>query len=159
FRRMTRGLCSTPAARWRCATARSWPVDELLGWHSAFQLPLPPAEGTEGGKEIGMLRHVIRSRILLACTVGAALLVGVATGAAQSPQERMQALETALQTQPNDVPKLVALGRLYAETGRIPDGLKLLEKAVAIAPHDPAARVWLGSVQTQMSRTTEDLGE
>lgn len=106
-----------------------------------------------------MLRHVIRSRILLACTVGAALLVGVATGAAQSPQERMQALETALQTQPNDVPKLVALGRLYAETGRIPDGLKLLEKAVAIAPHDPAARVWLGSVQTQMSRTTEDLGE
>src|SRR5262245_7148198 len=26
-----RGLCSTPAARWRCATARSWPMDELMG--------------------------------------------------------------------------------------------------------------------------------
>ena len=106
-----------------------------------------------------MFRNVLCSRMLITFMVGAVLLVGITTGAAQSPQERMQALETALQTQPNDVPKLVALGRLYAETGRIPDGLKLLEKAVAIAPHDPAARVWLGSVQTQMSRTTEDLGE
>ena len=87
------------------------------------------------------------------------MLVGAVMGAAQSPQERMQALETALQAQPDDVPKLVALGRLYAEAGRVPDGLKLMEKAVAITPHDPAARVWLGSVQTQMSRTTEDLGE
>jgi cytochrome c-type biogenesis protein CcmH/NrfG len=49
--------------------------------------------------------------------VGAALLVGVATGAAQSPQERMQALETALQTQPNDVPKLVALGGYPLKAG------------------------------------------
>jgi len=71
----------------------------------------------------------------------------------------MQELEAALQAQPNDVPKLVVLARLYADAGRIPDGLKLLERAVAIAPHDPAARVWLGSVQTQMARTTEDLGE
>jgi tetratricopeptide (TPR) repeat protein len=97
--------------------------------------------------------------MLITFLVGAGLLVGAVMGAEQSPQERMQALETALQAQPNDVPQIVALGRLYAETGRITDGLKLLEKAVAIAPHDPAARVWLGSVQTQMARTTEDLGE
>src|SRR5262249_46046250 len=135
---MILGLCSMPAARWRCATARSWPVDELLGWHRASQLPLPPgravsggsgtgrpkpcadtvaAEGTEVRKEISMLRRVLRSRISITFVVGAALLVGITTGAAQSPQERMQALETALQEQPNDVPKLVALGRLYAETG------------------------------------------
>ena len=106
-----------------------------------------------------MISRVIHSRMLITCLVGASLLIGMTTGMAQSPQERIQALETALQEQPNDVPKLVALGRLYAETGRIPDSLKLLEKAVAIAPHDPVARVWLGSVQTQMSRTTEDLGE
>src|SRR5215468_6401083 len=105
-----------------------------------------------------MIRSIFNTRLLVASCLGASLIVSLTTGLAQSPQERMQALETALQTQPNDVPKLVALGRLYSEIGRIPDGLKLLEKAVAIAPHDPAARVWLGSVQTQMSRTTEDLG-
>jgi tetratricopeptide (TPR) repeat protein len=105
-----------------------------------------------------MFHSVIHSRMVIVSCLGAALLVSTTTGAAQSPQERMQGLETALQTQPNDAVKLVALGRLYAETGRIPDGLKLLERAVSVAPHDPAARVWLGSVQTQMARTTDDLG-
>jgi len=106
-----------------------------------------------------MRSRITRSRLLITAWIGAWLLVGAAMGAAQSPQERMQELEAALQAQPNDVQKLVVLARLYADTGRIPEGLKLLERAVAIAPHDPAARVWLGSVQTQMARTTEDLGE
>lgn len=106
-----------------------------------------------------MLRSIINPRILIASWLGAALLAGTAMGAAQSPQERIQELVTALHTQPNDVKQLVALGRLYAEIGKIPDGLKLLERAVTIAPNDPAARVWLGSVQVQMTRTTEDLGE
>ena len=106
-----------------------------------------------------MVRSIVNARVLIVFWLGAALLVGIATGVAQSLQERIQALETALQAQPNDVTTLVALGRIYAETGKIPDGLKLLERAVAIAPSDPSARVWLGSVQVQMTRTTEDLGE
>ena len=106
-----------------------------------------------------MVRSIVNARVLIVFWLGAALLVGIATGVAQSLQERIQALETALQAQPNDVTTLVALGRLYAETGKIPDGLKLLERAVAIAPNDPSARVWLGSVQVQMTRMTEDLGE
>ena len=107
-----------------------------------------------------MVRRISVPHILRVLSwIGVWLIGGMAIVAAQSPQERIQALETALHTQPNDVPKLVTLGRLYAETGRSPDGLKLLERAVAIAPHDPAARVWFGSVQTQMARTTEDLGE
>ncbi len=106
-----------------------------------------------------MIRSNFNTRLLITSWLGAWLIVSLATGVAQSPQERLQALETALQSQPYDVPKLVALGRLYAEVGRIPDALKLLERAVVIAPNDPAARAWLGSVQVQMTRTTEDLGE
>jgi tetratricopeptide (TPR) repeat protein len=106
-----------------------------------------------------MIRSIFNTRLLIASWLGASLIVSLATGAAQTPQEQLQALETALQSQPNDVPKLVALGRLYTEIGRIPDGLKLLERAIVIAPNDPAARAWLGSVQVQMTRTTEDLGE
>ena len=106
-----------------------------------------------------MLSSMINPRILIASWIGAALLAGIAMGATPSLQERIQELETALHTQPNDVQKLVALGRLYTETGKLSDGLKLFERAVAIAPNDPSARVWLGSVQTQMARTTEDLGE
>jgi tetratricopeptide (TPR) repeat protein len=106
-----------------------------------------------------MLRSSINVRVFIASWLGASLLLGIATGVAQSSQARIQELESALRTQPNDVPKLVALGRLYAETDRIPESLKLLERVVSIAPNDPVARIWFGSVQTQMARTTEDLGE
>ena len=59
-----------------------------------------------------MVRSIVNSRILIVTWLGASLIIGIATGVAQSPQERMQVLETALQAQPNDVTTLVALGRL-----------------------------------------------
>ena len=94
-------------------------------------------------------------RWCLALTVSVAVL----PAGAQLPQERIQELETALQVQPQEVRYLVELGRLYAEVGRIRDGLTLLERAVGIAPQHPGARAWLGSLQVRMARTTQGTSE
>src|SRR5713101_6632372 len=91
----------------------------------------------------------------LALTVSVAVL----PASAQSPQARLQELEAALQAQPQEVKYLVELGRLYAEIGRIRDGLTLLERAVGIAPKHPGALACLGSLQVRMTQTTEDPGE
>lgn len=107
-----------------------------------------------------MVRSRVNIRFFIVAWLGVFVLSGISPGRAQSPEEHIHVLETALRTQPNDAPTLVALGRLYVEeAGMISDGLKLLEQAVAIAPHDPSARVVLGSIQVQMARTTTDPGE
>jgi tetratricopeptide (TPR) repeat protein len=104
-------------------------------------------------------RHTdARIRWLAPVCLGAMLITGAPLVRAESPPPALAELEAAARARPTDVPALVELGRSYAERGRIADALALLERAVTLEPKNPAARVWLGSVQVRMARTTQDPG-
>jgi tetratricopeptide (TPR) repeat protein len=97
-------------------------------------------------------------RWIAAVSLTGGLLAPCSLARAQAPPARLPELEAAVQARPADGRALVELARAYADGGRIAEGLKLLERAVALDSKDPAARAWLGSVQVRMARTTEDPG-